>query len=197
MKMSELFTRDTANRGVRIPLVDSRTGKETEQWLLVLGTDSDSYRAQQRENQRRLIEIVKASRGPDQKSSEAAFEKALEAETPRMHRLALASLVGGWSLEDGCTKANVLQLLEQAPGIEDTLERYEKDQSLFFAAASTGSTASPSINSDSTEPQKDNTNPSEQALPKSGKPPARSRRTCPNIPNRRPNSNTSGSGTAT
>lgn len=126
MKSSDLFTRQAANDGRRleIPLPD---GSPSGEWLHVLHSDSDAFRAKWADLMARAAQLP-----PD--AAQDGRKRLLDAAMMEL----LASLVSGWSLEDEFSEAAVIDLLRNSPYIHDWLERKTSDASLFFGKTSTG-----------------------------------------------------------
>ncbi len=162
MEKEAFFTRDKANAGIRLPLFDPATGKKTEHWLLVLGRDSDAYVKQELENERRMMEIARENAGADEKTRAKAFADKVVEEAVERRRLKTASLVAGWSFPGEFTRSAVVELLVKAPQIERELRAMEEDQTLFFALASTSSTDTQKLSSDSTSPSESSAVPTKE-----------------------------------
>lgn len=126
MKLSQLYTRQAANDGRRLelPLPD---GSPSGEWLHVLHSDSDAFRAKRADVMARAAQLP-----PD-----TAQDERKRLMDDAMLEL-LASLVSGWSLEDEFSEAAVIDLLRNAPYIHDWLDRKTSDASLFFGKTSTG-----------------------------------------------------------
>ena len=125
MKLSQLYTRQAANEGRRleIPLPDGRPSGE---WLHVLHSDSDAFRAKHADVMARAAQLP-----PDTAQDER--KRLLDAAMLEL----LASMVSDWSLEDEFSETAVIDLLRNAPYIHDWLDRKTSDASLFFGKTST------------------------------------------------------------
>lgn len=131
--MSQFFTRDAANAGVRMPL-SRPDGTATEHWLQIRGIDSDAYQAASSASRQRLIA---ATSSPEK----------IEAMKPDEERVILvASLIAAWSFEQPCTPDNVCDFLRKAPQLVAEVDRIASNRRSFFAASSrsSSSTSAPS-----------------------------------------------------
>lgn len=126
MKLAQFYTRQAANDGLRleVPLPD---GSPSGEWLHVLHSDSDAFRAKRADVMARAAQLP-----PDTAQDER--KRLMDAAMLEL----LASLVSGWSLEDELSEAAVIDLLRNAPYIHDWLDRKTSDASLFFGKTSTG-----------------------------------------------------------
>lgn len=155
MGKESFFTRDRANKGIEVPLYDPATGKKTEEWLRVLGKDSDAYRAEKVASQERLIELVRdipASFAKDSRDKE--IDRKIDEARPDEERRLVASLVSGWSFAEKCTRKAVIEFFENAPQVQDLVDEVASKRVLFFANESSISADSPKLNSDLTSPSK-------------------------------------------
>lgn len=135
--MDAFFTRSIANEGIELPLY-SPTGEKTEHWLRVRGIDSDEFRMAEANSKRDAFQVA---------SVEDHMERArLIAESQRK---LISSLVVGWSFEQECTQAAVMDFFREAPQIQEAVDRAASRRSLFFAGRSSSSPLSPSTSSDS------------------------------------------------
>ena len=101
----DLFTRDIANQGRKMP-VKTIDGKETDDWLLVAGSESDIWEGIKADYSRRL----------------------LAAEEGDITEVSLAPMVIGWSYREECTTDNVQELLNNAPYILDAIDLFSKNE---------------------------------------------------------------------
>lgn len=125
----DLFrTRDKANSGIKLPLVDPSTGKETDQWLIILSIDSDAY---QKVNTKamRQSSVIQALTDDDAKAL-AINSNSLDIVT---------ALVQDWSFELPCTPENVRQFLIDAPQIRGAINIMAADRALFMNSNSQSS----------------------------------------------------------
>lgn len=148
LSMDAFFTADKASEGVRIPLV-LPTGESTEHYVEIYGVDSEEFQAADAEL--RATEGVKLSQIKD----------PVEREKARivLARKLRARLVKGWSFDEPCTVDAVERLFVKAPQIADAVDRIASDRMLFFALASTSSSATASMSSGSTSSPKEASNP--------------------------------------
>lgn len=124
MKLSDLYTRDRANAGRRIPLIRP-DGRDTGEWLLILHPDSDAFR-------RKKSDILSAA---------AMLRDVPDDERRRLYDRAqlelMASLIAGWSLDDEFSEKSAIELLENAPYLTDVIARESEDCGAFFGNGST------------------------------------------------------------
>lgn len=141
-KVSDFFTRDSANEGVKIPLINPRTGKG--EWIKILGIDSDIFREAKINKARRLLEI--ASIDDDKKRKQAIADADLEL---------LAVLVSDWSFDSPCEHDEIINVLTNAPQIAEIVDTKAGARSLFLQKKSKVSKATRSPNSNSQKSRKD------------------------------------------
>jgi len=133
----DLFrTRDKANAGIKLPLINPATGEETDQWLIILSIDSDAY---QKANTKAMRQSVAIQAMDDDARAEAINNNSLDI---------IVSLVQDWSFELPCTPENVRQFLIDAPQIRGAINTMAADRALFMNSNSqsseTGSDQKPS-----------------------------------------------------
>lgn len=126
MKLAQLYTRQAANEGRRLdfPLPD---GSPSGEWIHVLHSDSDAFRAKRAEVMARAAQLP-------QDTAQDERKRLLDNAMLEL----LASLVTGWSMEDEFSESAVIELLRNAPYLHDWLDRKTSDASLFFGKTSTG-----------------------------------------------------------
>jgi hypothetical protein len=146
--MAAFLTRQTANEGVVIPL-RLPTGEKTDQWIRIVGAESDAFRASFANLKRALLAIGQIE--------DKAVREAAEADEGRKMT---ASLVIGWSFEQEPTFDNVIAFLRDAPQIEKQIDAAAQNRSLFFGERLSSLLDSQSPNSDSTSAQPDAVSPS-------------------------------------
>jgi hypothetical protein len=107
MNIEEFYTRDKANEGRKMTL-KTPDGKETTEWLHVVGADSDAY-------EEALIEL----------SSQTGDRKTL------VNKL-YPKLVKAWSFDKPITEAAVEELFKNAPYIRRAVISFVDDVESFF-----------------------------------------------------------------
>ena len=120
----KLNTRNGSNAGTRVLLQDP-DGKPTQDWIHVLGMDSDIF---QRATRRMRINIMAylEEKGLESKATDEYAEfTAVE------QRKLQASLVTSWSFDEPCTAENVIELLTNAPYIGTQLDDAASKRSQF------------------------------------------------------------------
>jgi len=152
--MDAFFTRDTANEGVRVPLM-LPNGEPSGHWMIIYGCDSDHFRAAEVWSRREATKLMGLSE----------TERDL-AQMDLTHRLR-AKLVKAWSFDQECTEENVLAFFRKAPQVGDAIDRIAGNRTLFFGLASATFTATPPTSSGSTRSQKDPSSPAESPSPTS------------------------------
>lgn len=118
-KVSDFFTRDAANEGVKIPLLNPRTGRA--EWIKILGIDSDVFREAKINKARELIKIAEIDDNGER--AEAIKEADLEL---------LSVLVVDWSFDDPCVPAEIVNVLRNAPQIAEVVDTKAGARSLFL-----------------------------------------------------------------
>ena len=137
MKASDFYTRDLANKPVRIPLLDHR-GKPTAEWLEVVGSDSDA-----------LHEWNLAFRERSAAIEACATEREKEKLRRRYVLEEVAACAAGWSLEDVFSREAVTTLLGKSDANLVAAHKAIYNDALFFGEPPTDSSDSQNTNSDS------------------------------------------------
>lgn len=135
--MEAFFTRAKANEGEVFPL-HLRSGEKTDQWLRLLGVDSDAYLEARAEGQRRLLDEMNLKTEHEKNQAYVAKE-----------RRQYGALVSGWSFPQPCTPENVSAFLTEAPHILASIKHYVLVREGFFTEGSATSSSGQSVNSDS------------------------------------------------
>lgn len=147
---SAFFTRKIANEGVRFPLC-LVTGEETEEWLLLRNTDSEVF-------EKASLEYARRQKDIEQIEDEGEKRQARKIANVKM----TASLVAGWSFPEPCTFEGVVEMLNEAPYLVDSIDRVTFNRQLFYGGASSNSPVTPKPPTDSASPQqKDQVSPAE------------------------------------
>jgi hypothetical protein len=131
---ARFFTRDIANRGIRVPLFDPETEEDSGEWLYVLGADSDEHRRAMNISQRDLYILSKNKQLTEEEKTDR-FED--------IKRRQIAALVKDWSFDEECTPESVESFLKEAPQITDAIDRVTADRSFFIKAGSKDSEPTP------------------------------------------------------
>lgn len=119
MDSSAFYTRKSANDGVKLPL-ELPDGTPTDEWLIILGVDSDAFREAETAELRRAIEADYSS---DEERDRAANESK--------RRLA-AALIGGWSFDEEKTPETAFKFLTEAPHIQRQVDMLAIQRKRFF-----------------------------------------------------------------
>lgn len=122
--MGEFFTRGKANEGLQLPLY-LPTGLKSDQWVRVLGIDSDVFRVAESESRRDAFRVATIE-------NEAERTAAMTTSKVKL----IASLISEWSFDKPCTQANVMAFLTEAPQIMDAVDLAASKRALFFAEKS-------------------------------------------------------------
>lgn len=116
MRATDFHTKEKHNKGTKV-LLDAPDGTKTEEFLVLLGRDSEAFRKGQAKYRDRMISAK--SEGVEFDSHKEGIELT-------------ASAVVGWSFEEPCTKEAVCDLLTNAPYILDKLDAELYDNKRFF-----------------------------------------------------------------
>ena len=119
-------TRERANEGVRVQLIDPTNGKQGEDWIEVVSSLSDSFRDARDKALQDAGET--ASLGDESKRKDAIAEVKA-----KMH----SALVKAWSFDEPCTPESVREFLRDAPQVADTVVSTADDHRRFFGQGST------------------------------------------------------------
>ena len=145
--MDKHFTTDQAEEGIQLALVDP-VGRKTEDWLRIRGADSEEFRLAEAASRRKALEI-----------SDIEDEKERDLATMKMVRNLVATLVMGWSFDEECTHANVVEFFRKAPQVQKAVDRASNSRALFMKVDSETSSRTDAQNSDSTESQPEASKP--------------------------------------
>ena len=115
--MQEFFTKEANSTPQKLPL-QLKSGESTDHYLMVIGTESDSFRAAQSKALREGA--LKASAGEFDDSAHKAIDLEL-----------IASLIDSWSFDQDCTKENKINFLDNAPYIRDAINAFGANQDNF------------------------------------------------------------------
>lgn len=123
-QMDQFFTRERANKGIRLPLF-TPDNKKTEHWIEILGVDSDKFRKASVESNRDMVRIA---------AIESVEERSQEID--RSKRELISSLVSGWSFDAPCNLESVSRFFFEAPHIMDAVDRAASKRGLFLGEKS-------------------------------------------------------------
>lgn len=123
---TQLFTRDKANAGARMDLLDDND-KPTGHWLLVRGVDSDEF--QKASAAFRAAGISYLEQNGQGAIGTPAYEQFKADRLRELH----AAYIAGWSFEEECTPANILKLLTEAPYITKLVDVFGSKKSPFVS----------------------------------------------------------------
>ena len=125
--MDQYKTRSRANIARRVHLFDPATGKKTDDWLDVLSSLSDKFRAARDLAYQEAGEVA------------AIENKDVKARTIAESQLRMkAALVTGWSFPTKCSEENVVDFLREAPQIQALVVQEADDVVSFFSNPSAG-----------------------------------------------------------
>jgi len=140
--MKEFYTRQTANDGLKLPLV-LPDGSPSDHWLNVRGIDSDEFRKADSIAKRKAMEISLITDVNER--AENVREVELQC---------IAALISSWSFPMECTVANVVDFLREAPQVADAVNRYSARRAEYFTKKSLSSAIGQSVKSSSKGPRK-------------------------------------------
>lgn len=127
--MDAFKTREASNAGIRVYL-KLPTGQVTDQWMQVLGFDSDAFQeAVDEGRRRRLDEQAKAAGGVPGSLADSALKAAHREDGIRL----TAAAVSAWSFDTPCTPENVDAFLHDAPHIVEQIDAVVFNRAAFFA----------------------------------------------------------------
>lgn len=132
-------TRAGANAGQKLQLKDA-AGKETGDWLIVHGVDSDAFRNANNRMRREILDYLEANGGPDQCLKTDAYAEFTEQAKARVQ----AALIHSWSFPEPCTPEAKLELLIEAPDVANQVDAFSGKRERFVAIAPVASEPSPS-----------------------------------------------------
>ena len=108
---------------VKLELPD---GTDTGETLTVRGADSVEFRKAQAASNRRGMDLLRDKKKID------PDELAIKQQDSITELI--ASLVSGWSFDAECTQANVVELLKNAPQIQELVDQTAGDRRNFFVS---------------------------------------------------------------
>lgn len=115
---------DGANAGARMKIADA-SGNETDDWLHLLGIDSDTFQKASKQMRRTMLAYMEKHNGA--KMSDEGYN-ALTIEEQRRLQVVL---VQDWSFEEPCTPENVLALFKAAPFIGEQVDNFAGKRERF------------------------------------------------------------------
>lgn len=134
------FTLEAANNGLRMTIVGP-DGKDTKDALIVRGQDSEAYQTGQRLFRRDIIQY-REENGPESVKTDA-YSKFIDEAALRMK----STLVVGWTFDEKCIPANVLELLKNSPFVAEQIETFAAKRERFAGNSQTTSEPSPKTKS--------------------------------------------------
>ena len=115
--MKEFFTKEANSTPQKLPL-KLKSGKATDDYIMVIGTESDAFRIAQSKVLREGALKASTSEYNDE------LHKALDLEL-------IASLIDSWSFDEECTLENKIMFLDNAPYIRDAINAFSANQDNF------------------------------------------------------------------
>lgn len=115
---------DGANAGARMPIKDA-SGTETEDWLHILGMDSEVFQKGNKKMRRAMMAYLDKHNG-----ATPADEKYVELTIDEQRKLQ-ATLVQSWSFDEPCTPDNVLALFAAAPFVAEQADFFASKRERF------------------------------------------------------------------
>lgn len=119
-------TKTLANAGVKLILKDAH-GKDTEDWILVRGADSDAFQLAARKSRVATLDYLE-KHGAEARKTEAYISFTVE-ENTRLQ----AHFVADWSFDEPCTVDNVVELFASAPGIAEQVDAFAGQRGKFVS----------------------------------------------------------------
>jgi len=126
--MEQFYTRDKANEGLTLPLY-LPNGQKTEDFLIILGVDSDAFRKVNIEEQRKVSTTMEIATKIEDEDERKAFIDKREQDSKNT---VLAALIKDWSFTQDCTTEEKIKFLENAPQIADAINTFAADRKRFF-----------------------------------------------------------------
>lgn len=123
-KPSNYFTRTPSNNGARMLLKDPVTNEDTQDYLHVIGLESDAFRQALVVKHKRNMEILTL---PEEEQPAALADAELELYT---------SLVTNWSFSEPCTKEAVKEMLHEAPQVKAQVDKFAGMRANFIVRLS-------------------------------------------------------------
>ena len=100
-----IFTRANANNGRKMP-IKTIDGKDTDEWLLVFGSESDIWAG------------IKAD----------FYRKRIETDEKIEVKIDITPMISGWSFSEDCTPENVQKLFDGAPYIHEAVDFFSRNE---------------------------------------------------------------------
>jgi len=127
-RINRYKTRERANEGIKVKLLDPSTGHIGEDWVEVVSSLSDAFR----EARDKALQDAGATAGV---GDEKARKDVIDEVKTKMH----AALVKAWSFEDACTLDNVKAWLLKAQKASQAIMVASTQDERFFGKPSTDS----------------------------------------------------------
>lgn len=131
-RINRYKTREKANEGIKVKLIDPSTGRVGEDWVEVVSSLSDAFR----EARDKALQNAGETAGL---GDEAKRKDAIAEVKAKMH----AALVKSWSFDEPCTPEAVREFLREAPQVADAVVSVADDHSRFFGNGLSGSKSGP------------------------------------------------------
>ena len=120
MPKSDFYTRDNANSGIRMPLLNL-DGTLSSDYLTIAGIDSDGFVSANAEAMRSALVIAEIE-------CDETKDKLLRAEKIKL----VASLVIGWSFDEDATQEAAQQFFTDAPQIMEQVNSKAAQRNAFI-----------------------------------------------------------------
>ena len=131
--VTDFYTREQDNESIRVPL--KKNGKNSGQWLEILGMDSDQYRRAEARRRRSIIRMRNESDKP-------MTDDEIDEQTLEIEAALTASLVTAWSFDEPCTPESVTEFMRNAPRIREAIDRLATDREQLIVKKSSNSSSS-------------------------------------------------------
>ena len=101
-------------------LIDPATGKQSKEYLTVLGFDSDAFQTALVEKRRANAKVLTLS---EDLRDAAADDAELDL---------IAATVTGWSMDEDFTREGLLELLREAPSVRLEIDKFAANRANFI-----------------------------------------------------------------
>lgn len=163
---SRYNTRDAHNKGARVYLQDPLSDAKTDDWIEILGIDSDELCMYECDGVARSLEIRNATeyvKGPDGKPTTKIDEDATAARKRRLRFDAAidraAYAIKAWSFSESPTHREIVDWLRTFPRLVETINVQTYNDALFLANREPSSSTGPESSSSATPSQQDASSP--------------------------------------
>jgi len=118
MKPSDFYTKEAHSTAQKLPLF-TPDGKETKEYLLVIGSDSDAVRKAKSLSMQKAMVLAKSNSMTDSTQDELALD-------------IICAHVTGWSFKQKFSEEALREFLDNAPSVKDAVDVFGANSQNFI-----------------------------------------------------------------